>query len=83
MDSLFQGAYDFVYELLDFIADILNICPFDEIIPVLEGMNTGLGWFNWFIPVSSCVNMVTVWAAALLLYYCMSFVIDRTKRISQ
>lgn len=72
MDSVISGVYDTLYGLVEWLADALNICPFEDWITMLEGFDTGLGWLNWFIPVDAIINLMGAWAAALLIYYVIS-----------
>ena len=79
MTDVFNGLYDLCYEFLDWAAGFLHICPFEDMALTLQGMATGLGWFNWFIPVSNIVDILTLWAGALVLYYAINFIASKVE----
>lgn len=44
-----------------FISGILPLSPFRQIFVVSEGMNIGLGWLNWLVPLDAMGDILFSW----------------------
>ena len=55
---------------------ILVILPNTPFMQYLEAFNQTeyLHWLNWFIPVGQCVTAMSVWWAAVIVYYGVSWI---------
>lgn len=64
---------DFLSEMMEafgyWLVTVLPNSPFQNVIPALDGLQEGLGWLNWFFPVSACLGVMTVWLASIAIFY--------------
>lgn len=80
INSFLQGLVDAVNFLISWLPD----SPFKE---PIEAMRTSigsdmLGYLNFFLPVSEFLAVVSMWLAAVLMYYAVSIVLRWAKAIS-
>lgn len=68
MSSIFDGIMNIVDIVL---SAILSFLPGDPFMPFIQGVSSlpYLGWFNWFIPVGSCIGVGAAWLLAIAIYY--------------
>jgi hypothetical protein len=59
----------FISGLGSYLISVLPTSPFQQFIPILSGMQTGLGWLNWFIPFKSILVIMGVWLVAITIFY--------------
>lgn len=59
---------------MDFLLDLLNLFPSDPIQSFIVGLShnedleTYLAYFNWFVPVSTFAQVLSVWGMCMLAY---------------
>lgn len=59
---------------MSFILDLLNLFPSDPIQKFILGLSHSedlekyLAYFNWFVPVSSFAQVVSIWGMCMLAY---------------
>lgn len=61
MLQFLTGILSSVFGFLD---GILPGSPFAEFFTVTSDMNLGIGWLNWFVPITSMAGVLTAWIAA-------------------
>ncbi len=59
----------FVSGLGSYLVSVLPTSPFQQFIPSLSAMQTGLHWLNWFVPFGSMLAIMAVWLVAIALFY--------------
>ena len=67
-------------DAVDTLLSWLPPSPFADTVLLLES-NEGLGWLNWFFPVSSALSLTAKWIAAIALYYLASIALRWVKAI--
>lgn len=74
-----------VFDLLSKILGVLPAMPFD--LSVLEAFKqsklviTVLSWINYFVPVSTCLAILTTWSVAMMTYIGFKMAIKYSKGI--
>lgn len=66
-------------EILDKLLHVVvGLFPMSPFLPVIESLGElpYLGYLNWFLPVSECIAVGTLWLTAIAAYY-MYMVIAR------
>lgn len=51
------------------IYKFLPTSPIQSMVGSLDGLTQGLGWLNWFIPISDCLAIMSVWLVAIGIFY--------------
>lgn len=62
------------------LMNILPRSPFREYIDALE-LPDAIGWLNWFFPVHEILAIMTVWLAAIGVFYAYSIIMRWVKVI--
>jgi len=62
---------DFLSGLIQSIVKLLPVSPFKPYIASIQGWQ-GLGWLNWFMPVSAILGVCAAWLTAIAAYYLFS-----------
>lgn len=77
---------EFVNFLIESFVDIGNIIfgllpdsPFKNIDKALD--KTFLGYINWVLPIGEIIEILTIWAAAVAIYYTVSNILRVIKSI--
>lgn len=82
MDDVLGWLGAQLFNALSFVHDLLDICPFPDIIASLAGtVSDGLGWLNWFVPVGGLVSMLLIWLGCFAAYYAVSILLRWIKAI--
>lgn len=82
MDEILGWLGEQLYNALEFVRGLLDICPFPDIIASVSGtLSQGLGWLNWFVPVGGLVSMLLVWLGCFAAYYAVSILLRWIKAI--
>lgn len=83
---IFGNLKDLLFQLLNFIIDVLNLImeflprsPFRNI--NFEGLESIMANINWFIPVKGMIDITALWCTAIFTYYCYMHVMRLTKTI--
>jgi hypothetical protein len=66
-----MGLNDFLTGIIQSILKLFPQSPFKAYIGSLASWQ-GLGWLNWFIPVSDILAVCSVWLVAIGAYYLFS-----------
>lgn len=64
-----------------FLASVLPDSPFADIANGASSLGTGIGWFNWFVPVGDLILIFGAWIAALLLWAAIQWVLTKGEGI--
>lgn len=73
MDDFFSWLSETVTDALGYVFDLLDICPFPDIIDSLaSNASSGFAWLNWIFPVGGCLGILSAWLTCLALYYAIS-----------
>lgn len=61
--------------MVEWLLSLLPVSPFSGIalgtVTLSDAMDKGLGWLNWFVPVGSCLFLLSVWLSAAIIYGCV------------
>lgn len=61
--------------LVDSILQLLPTSPFADLLTQLEGAELpGLAWLNWLVPIPELLELLTLWLAAIVVYYAYSVI---------
>lgn len=66
-----------VHGFLGWLAGVLPDSPFASLLAGTESIATGIGWLNWFIPVSDLLVIFGLYLAALLVWAAIDFLAKR------
>lgn len=72
--------FNFLDKFGSSILKALPQSPFSDL-KLPEGLKLGLGWLNWFFPVSAIIKLMSVWLAAIALLYVVSIAMRWLKMI--
>lgn len=64
------------------ITQLLPLSPFRGLVNYVNGIQTQLGWLNWFIPVRAMLDLFGTWLLAVAGFYALSIVLRWLKAIS-
>lgn len=59
--------------LISFIGALLPNSPFRDL-TLPSGIQTGLGWLNWFVPFDLMIGLFGLWLAGLIAYGVWRFI---------
>lgn len=85
MDAIITWFGETLYNGIKGIHDMLDICPFPDIIGSVQGAigaTQGLAWLNWFVPVGGLLGLMAVWLVSLGLYYGISILLRWLKVVN-
>lgn len=71
MVDIIKGFFEWIGKLVTDAIGLLPTCPFAEI--DLSGFVSVMGYINYFIPVGRMFSTATLWASALLIWYCIQW----------
>lgn len=75
MLDIIGGLLNALFGLLD---ALLPDSPFAGYIQTIEGMQTGLAWLNWLVPIHDFVVILGLWIAAGAIVAAVKFAISET-----
>lgn len=62
------------------LKNVLPTSPFSQFIKQFGDLPY-LGWVNWFVPIGPALNILTVWLAAIAVFYIYSIALRWLKAI--
>lgn len=68
--SLLQG-------IIGWLNSVLPSSPFQDLLNGAEGLQLGLGWLNWFVPIGGMLAVFTAFLAALIAYAVFKLILDK------
>lgn len=75
MLSIIGSLFNALFGLL---ASLLPDSPFGDYIETIGGMQQGLGWLNWLVPIHDFVVILFLWIAAGAIVAAVKFAISET-----
>lgn len=72
----------FLHGILSFLNSFLPGDPFSEWIQTNESLSVGLGWLNFFVPISDFVLIFAAYLAVLLLFAGVRFATTKAGNIT-
>ena len=60
-----------------FLNNVLPDSPFQGVVEGAQGMQLGLGWLNWFVPVGDLILIFGGWLAVLLIWAAVDFALTK------
>lgn len=77
--DIINGALNGLVTALNFVLQLLPDSPFQSITlgPVAEY----IGYVNWFFPIQEILLFLSVWLAAVLIYYAYTVILRVTQAI--
>ena len=80
LDALMQWINNLITNFGKAVLQVLPVSPFRGFIDSFA-VPEYVGWLNWFFPVSQCLQILTVWLAAIALFYLYSIIMRWIKMI--
>lgn len=80
MEGVFTWLGNLVNSVVSIVLILLPKSPF-VYLAVIPEVNQFLGWFNYFIPVSSMLSVAAPWLSAVGIYYGLSAALRWLKTI--
>ncbi len=69
------------HTVFDFVASLLPQSPVSDYLDYISGFPY-LGYINWFIPVGTCITIMTAWLGCIGAYYLLSALLRWAKLIA-
>lgn len=67
--------------LFGWLGSLLPASPFGEWLNVTQDMQLGLGWLNWFLPISDFLLMLAAWIAVCLAVTAIRVALEMTSSV--
>lgn len=72
-----------VLGILNLLNSLLPDSPLKDLETVPEAIHTGVGWLNWFLPVTSCAAFLTAVLGVLVVYVGVRFIMSKALTVSK
>ena len=67
--------------ILGFLNGVLPDSPFQSFLQGAQGLQTGLGWLNWVVPIGDMILVFTAWLAVLLVWASVDMALGKSTGI--